>query len=991
MPGSFLNDTERERLRRFPTEIPSEDLIGYFTLSERDQLLVRGQRRDHNRLGFALQVCALRYLGFVPTKLHSAPPAAIGHLAQQLGVVPRCLVRYGERSQTRTGHLQEVLAHLGFRKARPSDLKALKTWLVDRGLEHDRPSLLFQLACEKLRTDKIVRPGLTCLERMVVAAQQEAQHETFRILTPLLSDDTRTLLDGLLVPDASRGGTALTWLRRAAVSNTPKAILRNIEKLEFLKGAGVVQWTLNGLSPNRLKRLAQIARRATGQALQRMPEERRYPLLVAFLHQSLVDVADETIDQFDRCLAEAYARAGRDLEEFRGSMAQATNETVRLFGELARVVLDPAVRDAQLRRTIYRQIPPERLRKAVEESSGIVRPGDDSGLDFLRKRYGHLRRFVPAFLAAFSFRSNVDPDPLLKAVDLLRRLSQRRGPSLPRSTAVDFVPAKWRPYVIDGQGRIDRAYFELCVLSELRAALRAGDVWLESSRRYSDPETYLIPKDRWAALRGEVCQQLQVPDEGTVRLTQREAELEALLGRVDPLLKRDTGVRMEDGDLIVTPLEAEERPESAVTLERLIDERLPQVGLSELLVEVDGWTGFSGCFEHASGREPRSQDMTRHLYASVLAQGCNLGLTRMAQICDHAYDRLAWCTTWYLREETLRPAVAAVVNFQHRQPMSRHWGGGTLSSSDGQRFPASGKVRNATALPRYFGYGKGVTFYTWTSDQFSQYGTKVIPTTMRDATYVLDEILDNETELPILEHTTDTAGYTEIVFALFDLLGLQFSPRIRDLGDQRLYRVDRSRTYPNLEPRLKGRIRRDLILRHWDDLLRVAGSLKRGWVTASLLISRLQSYRRQNALTRALQEYGRLVKTIFILRYLESEQLRRRINTQLNKGESLHSLREFLFFAHRGKIRRKQEEEQVHQATSLNLLTNAVIAWNTVYMAAAIDRLRVDGHSVQETDLSHLSPCRYEHINPYGKYAFDVSKDLGGAKLRPLRPGRPPA
>ena len=291
-----------------------------------------------------------------------------------------------------------------------------------------------------------------------------------------------------------------------------------------------------------------------------------------------------------------------------------------------------------------------------------------------------------------------------------------------------------------------------------------------------DPETYLIPKDRWTALRGEVCQQLQVPDEGTVRLTQREAELEALLGRVDPLLDRDSGVRMEDGNLIVTPLEAEDRPESAVTLERLIDERLPQVELSELLVEVDGWTGFSGCFEHASGREPRSPDLTRHLYASVLAQGCNLGLTRMAQICDHAYDRLAWCTTWYLREETLRPAVAAVVNFQHRQPMSRHWGGGTLSSSDGQRFPASGKVRNATALPRYFGYGKGVTFYTWTSDQFSQYGTKVIPTTVRDATYVLDEILDNETELPILEHTTDTAGYTEIVFALFDLLGLQFSP-----------------------------------------------------------------------------------------------------------------------------------------------------------------------------------------------------------------------
>src|SRR6202040_3536257 len=115
------------------------------------------------------------------------------------------------------------------------------------------------------------------------------------------------------------------------------------------------------------------------------------------------------------------------------------------------------------------------------------------------------------------------------------------------------------------------------------------------------------------------------------------------------------------------------------------------------------------------------------------------------------------------------------------QPMSRHWGGGTLSSSDGQRFPVSGKVRNATALLRYFGYGRVVTFYTWTSDQFSQYGTKVMPATVRDAAYVLDEILDNETELSFLEYTTDTAGYAEIVFPLFDLLGVQFSPRIRDL------------------------------------------------------------------------------------------------------------------------------------------------------------------------------------------------------------------
>ena len=186
---------------------------------------------------------------------------------------------------------------------------------------------------------------------------------------------------------------------------------------------------------------------------------------------------------------------------------------------------------------------------------------------------------------------------------------------------------------------------------------------------------------------------------------------------------------------------------------------------------------------------------------------------------------------------------------------------------------------------------------------------------MRDATYVLDEILDNETELSIVEHTTDTAGYTDLVFALFDLLGLQFSPRMRDLGDRRLYRLKHDTTrYPTLDVRLTGRIDMARLEQHWDEFLRVAGSLKQGHVTASLLVSRLQAYPRQNQLTKLLQEYGRLIKTIFVLRYLEDEAFRRRIHTQLNKGERLHQLRKFLFFVRDGIITQKYAEEQANQA-----------------------------------------------------------------------------
>jgi TnpA family transposase len=132
----------------------------------------------------------------------------------------------------------------------------------------------------------------------------------------------------------------------------------------------------------------------------------------------------------------------------------------------------------------------------------------------------------------------------------------------------------------------------------------------------------------------------------------------------------------------------------------------------------------------------------------------------------------------------------------------------------------------------------------------------VVPATIRDATYVLDAILDNATELAIVEHTTHTAGFTEMVFALFDLLGMQFAPRLRNIGDQQLYRLTREQRARHLAPGMKGTIRQDFILRHWDDLLRLVGSLKLGWVTASPFISKLQAYPRQIVLARTLHECG---------------------------------------------------------------------------------------------------------------------------------------
>lgn len=986
MPEHWLTEAERMRLTSYPTEIAAADLVTFFTLTEGDRKLpLSNLRHDANRLGLALQLCTLRYLGFVPDALHKAPASVIAFLARQLNVSPESLNSYGERSQTRTDHLQEIEGYLGFHKATPGEREALDGWLVERALEHDRPLLLLQMLCERLQALKLVRPGVTLLERAVTRARQEARALTWHTVSPLLTDETKAALDALLVADEQGRRTPLHWLRTGATSHSAGAILGVLEKIVHLRGLGVERWDLSALNPNRLKRLAQGGRTFTNQALERMSPERRYPILLAFFRQTLTDAIDETVDLFDRYLTDAYARAGRELDEFRQAVARATNEKVRLFQLVGRILLNSDIPDAQIRALIYRQIRREELEAAVAECDEIMRPADDSYFDLLATRYSNLRQFAPRFLETLHWRSGNEAGDLLEAIEVLRSLNEAGLRKVPEKAPVGFVPAKWEAYVIDEQGHYRRRYWELCLLWQMREALRAGNLWIEGSRRYANPESYLIPTGRWPELRAEACRLMKAPEDGSVRFNQRTGELRTAATALAGQLARQDTVRIEDDELVVSPLRAEDRPASSEALEEMIVERLPHVDLPELLIEVDRWTGYTDCFTHAGGGEGRAPDRLPTLYASLLAQSGNFGLTQMARMSEFSYQQLLWTTNWYLREETLRAATTRLVNFHYRQPLARLLGGGTLSSSDGQRFPVAVKTSNATPLPRYFGYGRGLTFYTWTSDQYSQFGTKVIPATMRDATVVLDEILDNETELPLFEHATDTAGYTEIIFALFDLLGLQFAPRLRDLGDQRLYRVEKFDGLPQVNSLLKRKLRPELFLRQWDDLLRVAGSLKLGWVTASLLITKYHAMPKQNRLVKALQEYGRLIKTVFILRYLGSEEYRRQIHAQLNKGEALHALRKFLFVANEAQIRKRHAEDQLNQAACLNLVTNVVVVWNTVYMWEAIRELRREGQQIVEEDLKHLSPARYEHLNVFGKYSFPVREELERKQLRPLR------
>jgi len=423
---------------------------------------------------------------------------------------------------------------------------------------------------------------------------------------------------------------------------------------------------------------------------------------------------------------------------------------------------------------------------------------------------------------------------------------------------------------------------------------------------------------------------------------------------------------------------------------------LPRVDLPEVLLEVHAWTRFLSAFTHLTeqvtgvdpGSESRIVDVELSVAACLVAEGCNLGFSPVVKPGNSAFsrDRLSHVDQNYLRAETLQATNARLIAAQAGIDIARLWGGGLVTSVDGLRFVVPVQTINAGPNPKYWGTRRGVTWLNAINDQVAGLGAVLVPGTVRDSLYVLDCLLNLDGGARPELVTSDTASYSDIVFGLFRLLGYQFSPRIADLADQRLWRVDSAAHYGPLDPVSRNRINTGRIATHWEDMLRIAGSLATGTVRAYDLLRMLGRDGHPTPLGNAIADYGRIAKTLHLLAVLDpdDETYRRTINTQLTVQESRHRLARKIFYGQRGELRQRYREGQEDQLSALGLVLNAVVLWNTRYIGAAVAELRAQGHPVPDEHAARLSPLVDKHLNVHGRYSF-TPEGLPTGTLRPLR------
>ncbi len=997
MPVALADAVDRAGYGRFPDHLERDWLGRWCHLSEADVRLVRRRAEETTRLGFAAQLVTVRAIGTFLADPAAVPAPIVASVARQLGIVdPGLLTGYG-KLPVRWKHTAEIRDRYGYTDftSEPGHL-ALLRWLYRQAWADDLgPSVLFRAAHRRMLEERVLLPGEHVLTRLVGSVRERA---TRRFWARLAHDASSTLieaLEALLVVPAGKRRSGLDRLRRPPFRPKIIGLVQALERLGEVRALGDGDLDLSRLPSRRVAGLARYAEDAWATQLADLAPQRRVATLIAYVHVLATSARDDVIDIFDVVFGDLQRAATNRGKKRRADELREYDLAVGELQATMQSVLD-ALDDATAVAVVLEALRQDReqIVEALGTVTTLTRPPGDPFHERLVASYPQIRRFLPQLIGAVAMESAAPARPVLDAYQALGTwLTDRpRTTHLPDTEVpLDVVSASWDPHVRDREGgTVNRAAYACCVLDQLRVGLRRRDVYVPGSTRWGDPRAELLPPDTWDQHRDQACEDLALDTDPNRVVSNLATALDVAWRRAAEGMATNPNFRIEHRDgadrVVVTPLDAIDEPASLIRLRAQIEALLPEIEIADLPLEVHGWTGFLDEYTHISGAPSRASGLAESVSALLVADACNVGLTPVA---DEDYppltrDRLNWTAQNYVRSATHAAASTRLFDYHAGLDLARDaWGGGEMASADGMRFVIPVATIHAGYNPRYFGRQRGSTLYTWMADTHASFHQTLIPGTERDSLSALDGLMANQTVLRPRTVSTDTAGASEIVFALAWTLGYRYGPRLADLADHRLWRINTTSDYGPLQGLARNRINTALIISQWDQICRLTASLEARTVTPSAILRSLQRGPNPSSLGRALAELGRVIKTLHVLDYCHDPVYRRAIHRILNRGESRNSLARDIFHGRRGQLRQHYQTGQEDQLGALGLMVNIIVLWQTVYIQGALDHLAAHGHNIDPADVARLSPLGHPTINLQGRYRTTSRPPNGG--LRPLR------
>ncbi|MDP6599457.1 MAG: Tn3 family transposase [Candidatus Poribacteria bacterium] len=949
--------------------------------SKQDLQVIQLRRQAHNQLGFGYQLAFVRLLNRFPTQ---EPFEVINEIviftSLQLHIDDGYVHFYGQRRKTVSEHQELIRQYLNLRLFSTA-ITDTETFIYQQAFSSEQTSALMARIREYLKNQYILEPALDTLKRMIQTQREAARFEIYNRIHQMLPVPTGQQLEQLL-KTGKNTYSELHTLKQPPGLPSPVGFHKLDAKLKVIQATGILNLDMSWLNNNFQRSLARYARQCTLSRLRRLREERRHAVLVCFLFQLHQDTFDAMVQMYDKLMNKIHNRAERDVDDYLKKRRRQIRSSLSHYQKVLTVLLDDAVPPETILPTIYEQVDLLSLKQDYAEIQILSNSKHQHTFDRVIARHSYLRQFSPALLNQLQFQieaGNPVADSLMDAVQILHQMNTARRHKLPDDAPISFIPKKWRSQILGDEGQINKPAWECALLTLVRDQIKSGNLSVQHSKRYATLDTFFMPESQWVQQREAFFARAGLPSDPEKVVPYLTQRLNQAYDQFLENLPKNHYARIDNEAWKITtdPNEKLDKgtDERLKPLKDWLGQHIRTIKLPDLLIDVDNDLRFTRHFIATTDtHKPDSQQVCETL-AAIMAHASEIGTYTMAQIIEGiSYHRLKQISDWQLHEDNQHSALAVIVNAISQLDISQAWGDGTTSSSDGQRFALRRKVLSQSYSQTFNDFA--IEFYSFVADNYAPFFSLPHECSDRDAPFVLDGLLYNESDLEIEEHYTDTHGFTDINFAAFTLLGKRFIPRIKALHKYAIFRIDSEQDYGALTSLVDKKDRTlnlDWIVEEWNRMGHFYASLENGHVTASTALRRLNGFTGKNHFYRANRELGRILRTEHTLSFMSDPALRQRNRRGLLKGEQIHALARDIKMGKRGRVNTRDYLEQRHSCSCLTLVMSCIIYWQAKEINRVLQEHTPDD-SIDFSMIKHISPIAWENIILYGDYILNREK-----------------